>query len=377
MRQLRQAVTRRAVLIRTLSVHRLVLVLVVFGAVLSGFNEEQFRTAYARWPQNGGPTFGSHFATWDAAHYLRLSSIGYQHGSFSCAFYPLWPLTIRAVSILSSFPILPASLLLANGLAVAAFWMLFKLIERKFDVKTAQCALILVLAFPGSLFFSFPYTESLYLFLVVAFFSELERERYFWPCLIGLLMPLTKAIGVFIVLPLAWHLYEKRRTYRHWLLLLAPLLGWAAYFGYMYTQTGNAFEGFEAQKAYPHSPSIRNMFNLPAFFNAFVMVGSVHGMMDSVLDRLYFVLFLSLLPLIYRLNRTWFWYALPAGLIPAMTSYFMSYRRYIMVLFPLFIVLAQLLTKDQRRWLFWYYVAASIALQAWAIREFVSFDWSG
>ncbi len=234
-----------------------------------------------------------------------------------------------------------------------------------------------MLGFPGALFFGFPYTEALYLLMVIAFFWELERERYFWPCVISFLMPLTKAIGIFIVLPVAWHLYERRKRLRYWLLLLAPALGWAMYFGLMYVQTGNAFEGFEAQKAYPYSPSIKNMFNLPAFLSAFGSIGSLHGMMDSALDRGFFLMFLALLPLVYRLNRTWFWYVLPAGLVPALTSYFMSYRRYIMVLFPLFIVLAQSLAKARHRWVFWYYVAALAALQAWAVREFVNFNWAG
>jgi hypothetical protein len=162
----------------------------------------------------------------------------------------------------------------------------------------------------------------------------------------------------------------------HWLLLLCPLLGYATYFATMYAWTGNAFEGFEAQKAYPNSPSISNMFDIPAFWRAFSNMGSVDGVKDSVLDRGFFLLFLTLLPAVWKLNRTWFWYTLPTGLIPALSNYFLSYRRFIMVCFPLFIVLAQLLAKGPR-WMFWYYVALLGALQAWAVSRFVSFGWAG
>jgi hypothetical protein len=284
---------------------------------------------------------------------------------------------VRAASVLSICPVLPVSLLLANGLSMAALYLFYRLVERHFGDEIGRDALLLVLAFPGALFFCFPYTESLYFFAVTSLFWELDNERYFWPCVMSFLMPLTKAIGIFIALPLAWHLYERRKGWAHWLLLIAPVLGWAAYFGAMYAQTGNAFEGFEAQRAYPYSPSIKNMFNVPAFLTALASVGSLHGMMDSVLDRGCFLMFLGLLPFVYRLNRTWFWYVLPAGLVPALTSYFMSYRRYIMVLFPLFIVLAQLLARTKGRWLFWYYVILSAALQVWAVKQFTCFKWAG
>jgi hypothetical protein len=356
---------------------KVLLWLVVITALFSDFNLAQFRDAYAQWPPGENANLYSRFSTWDSAHYLDISERGYRRGSASCAFYPLWPAVVRVGAFFTGGRPLLASLMLTNALSLFAFWLFYRLVAIEYGTLIGKHALILMLAFPSALFFSFPYTESLYLAFVLVFFWELDNERYFWPCVIGFLMPLTKAIGVFVALPLAWHLYERRKNWRYWLLLLAPVLGWAAYFGLMYAQTGNAFEGFEAQKAYPYSPSIMNMFKLPAFFSAFASVGSLHGMMDSALDRGFFLLFLALLPLVYRLNRTWFWYVLPAGLVPALTSYFMSYRRYIMVLFPLFIVLAQSLAKARHRWVFWYYVAALAALQAWAVREFVNFNWAG
>jgi hypothetical protein len=51
---------------------------------------EMMWRALQRWPREGDPVFGSHFATWDGAHYLFLSEVGYVAGASSCAFYPLW-----------------------------------------------------------------------------------------------------------------------------------------------------------------------------------------------------------------------------------------------------------------------------------------------
>ena len=155
------------------------------------------------------------------------------------------------------------------------------------------------------------------------------------------------------------------------------MLGYAAYFALMYAWTGNAFEGFDAQKSYPNSPSIANMFNYHGFTNALLNVHTLDGIVDSALDRAFFLLFLALLWPIYRLDKVWFFYVLPAGLVPALSSWFMSYRRYIMVLFPMFVVLALLLRKAKSRWLFWYYVVLMAALQAWAVKQFINFNWAG
>jgi Gpi18-like mannosyltransferase len=129
-------------------------------------------------------------------------------------------------------------------------------------------AMILLVACPDALFFSFSYTESLFFFMVMVFFRFLSQEKYLWPVAMGFFMPLTKAIGVFMVVPLAWHLWERKKPLRYGLLLGAPILGYLAYFGIMYGYTGNAFEGFKAQKAYPHSPSIMNMFNCTRMGNS-------------------------------------------------------------------------------------------------------------
>ncbi|MCL4789606.1 MAG: hypothetical protein KJ070_22925 [Verrucomicrobia bacterium] len=392
----------------------------------------RFQAVFVRWPQTGGPTLSSRFSSWDIAHYLRLSQDGYEVDSPSCAFYPMWPAAIRLGTVMTGNRPVLAAMLLANVLSLAGLWLLFRLIERHRGAVVSRDALILLLAFPGALFFSFPYTESLYLVILMLFFWGLELQRWFWAGLAGFLLPLTRPVGIFIVLPLGWFLFEQWRSAAlvsgtaqgihsqkgtkatkslrylrellfirsgtgvlpadfdahgrdahaasrctsHWLLLLCPLLGYATYFVTMHAWTGNAFEGFEAQKAYPNSPSISNILNVAGFLNSLVNLHTVDGMLDAALDRGFFVLFLALLPAVWKLNRTWFWYTLPTGLIPALSNYFLSYRRFIMLCFPLFIVLAQLLAKGPR-WMFWYYVILLAAMQAWAVLRFVNFNWAG
>lgn len=189
--------------IRVLLLAKLVLVLIVCFSSLAAFDVRQFRDAYASWPGEGVLTMESYFATWDGAHYLRLSEFGYKAGSYSCAFYPLWPGTIRAgAAAMGGRPLL-ASMVLANALSVLGFWLFYRLVERHWGAMIGRDALILMLAFPGALFFSFPYSESLYFVVLMIFFWGLELERWSWTALSGFLLSLARPLGVFVVLPLA------------------------------------------------------------------------------------------------------------------------------------------------------------------------------
>ncbi len=390
------------------------IVVAAIASLCAEFNLSQFRSAFARWPAGQRPSLASRLGTWDVAHYLRLSQDGYEAGSKSCAFYPLWPATIRLGASLTGGRPLLAATLLANALSLVGLWMLYRLMERHYGPEISRDALILLLASPGALFLSFAYSESVYLSILMVFFWGLELDRWSWVAVAGFLLPLTRATGVFVLAPLAWWLWEKRRAeggelracrrgrgprseeepaetprspvhaprawllgIRAWLLLLWPLLGYVAYFALMRVWTGNALEGFAAQKAYPNSPSISNMFDVTGFSHALVNVQTLDGMMDSALDRGFFLIFLASLLAIYRLSKLEFFYVLPAGLVPALTSWFMSYRRYFVVLFPTFVVLALLLREAKSRFLFWSCAAALAALQACALTRFLTFNWAG
>jgi hypothetical protein len=327
------------------------------------------------WPMDGSPTLATHFSTWDGAHYLLLSESGYAAGSPSCAFYPLWPFLIKVFSHVTWSNHVISGMVLANLLSLVGILFFHHFVTEYHDAETANLSVILLLAFPGALFFSFIYTESLFFLLIILFFLCLFRGNYRGVFLIGFLLPLTKAIGVFCILPLYWHLFSKKETWRTYLAGFGPLLGYASYFLIILYFTGNPFEGFEAQKQYPNQPSISNLFNYRAITEAFFNIGAFHRQMDSFLDRFLFVLFLGSLYWIYRLRKVYVPYALASGAIPAMSTYFFSYTRNIMMTFPLMITLANEFKGRDNRHLFWSIVALSGIIQIYFIIRYINFYW--
>ncbi len=153
------------------------LVLLGVAALGDRFDTDMFHRVMARWPHDGEPVFASHLATWDAAHYLSLSERGYQPGTPDCAFYPLWPLLVRWCAPLFDGSHVLTGLALSNVLSLAAWLLFHHLVVRRWGKPVATWALIFLIAFPGSLFFQFNYTESLFLLLVLLLWQGLEEER--------------------------------------------------------------------------------------------------------------------------------------------------------------------------------------------------------
>lgn len=349
------------------------------------------------WPENKKPGLAERFMTWDGEHYLYLSANGYKADSMSDAFYPLWPALIGAGAKLTSGHALIVALFLSNLFSFVAWLLLYQLVARIHGKECAHCALLLLIAYPGSLFFQFPYSESLFLLLIVLFFMGIFREKFRLVALTGFLLPLTRAVGVFSLLPLGWYLFEKAVENRKsnassfsmvafisstlkngvWLACAAPLLGYASYFIIMNAFTGNPMSGFEAQRDYLNQPSVMNILNLPGFASAFFNVGWHHGMADSPIDRAFFVVFLICLPLIWRLNKLYFFYALGSGLIPAMSNWFFSYTRLLVLCFPLFIVLGKKLSERKNRLLLKYVVTVLGIIQIMFVIKHVNFRWAG
>ena len=87
--------------------------------------------------------------------------------------------------------------------------------------------------FPGSLFFSYFYSEGLFLFLSLAAFYHARRKQWLSASLFGFFAALTKTVGVLIVVPLlieyfeprleSWKIRLNRAKIEVFLLLLVPV----------------------------------------------------------------------------------------------------------------------------------------------------------
>jgi hypothetical protein len=170
-------------------------------------------------------------ARWDASWYLVIAHYGYRpdFGSFTAsrtAFFPLYPLGIRALSDLGLAPVLAGVLISLVALALALYGI-HRLTTLELAASShpgvlaaahpdagavARLAVLLTAFAPMAFFFSAIYTESLYLALSVGLFWCARQGRWAWVGVLGALAAGTRSTGVALVLPaLLLYLYGPRR----------------------------------------------------------------------------------------------------------------------------------------------------------------------
>jgi len=357
----------------------------------------QSAAIYKHWPREGGFVFSSHFATWDTAHYLYLSEIGYAKTRSSCAFFPLWPILVRYFSVITSSNHLISGLLLSNIFSLVAWFMFHSNVAKQLGESVANWSLVFLALFPGSLFYQFHYTESLFFLLIMVLWWGLEEKRYGWAWIGALCLPLTRGVGVFAVLPIAAHalkhtinwrnqqVFNRNSTDRHQiitfpirpvLLLTAPLIGWAGYLILIWHWTGNPFEGFEAQN-YWGVHSISNLWNFPKFILGFFTPTQWHEFSGSALDRCTFFLIFDCLIIIWRFDKKLLIWTYILGILPAMSGTFTSFTRFASCVFPMFIALGVIFGKPERSVARWSLLLVFGLLHIVLLWRFVNFRWAG
>lgn len=238
------------------------------------------------------------------------------------------------------------------------------------------------MACPGALFFQFAYSESIFLFLCLLALIFIERGQNGKAAGAAFLLAVCRPQGI-LAAPALWYAWAKqpggrREIVRNWAFLAAPLAGYAAYLGIMKAATGSALDGFRVfHDLYPFAPSPLKIFDLREFLAALTDLRCVHGYLGSLLDRLWLIPLFGALWAMARRERLYFAYTAAVGLIPAVTLSFISYTRYFVLAFPVFIVAGEALAHENRAWPRRLLIGAMIGVQAILLIRHANNYWAG
>lgn len=151
----------------------------------------------------------------DAIWYLRLADEGWSGDDASAAFFPLYPLTVRAVAWMlpDIWPgdELMAALLVSNVAFLGALLALFALTADAFGERVARRAIVVAALFPTAFFFLAPYTESLFLFLSILAFRAARWDRWGHVAVTGALAALTRSVGILLIPALLVEAFSAKR----------------------------------------------------------------------------------------------------------------------------------------------------------------------
>lgn len=319
----------------------------------------------------GGEPWSTLLSAWqryDALAYQQIAQHGYEPGALTTSFYPLYPLLSRLAAPLLGGHILLAQLLVTSVAFLAAMWLLYQVARLDGSPRAARLAVLTAAFFPASFFLLAPFTESLFLALTLAAVWQARRDRPWAAGALAFAASLTRPHGLLLVLPLAVEYLRQcqrqgRRPGLALLAALAPLAGTALFFGYLQLIVGEARTPLAAQIA------IGQQFVSPVqvLTKSWAALGRPDSLALIVGFSLIGLLGFSLLALlaVRRLPLMYTLYLWPSLLIMATREMphipLMSLPRYLLVLFPGFIMLGLLLAR--RPWLAAGWLIVSLILQ--------------
>ncbi len=152
------------------------------------------------------PGLARDYCQWDCGWYVDVVRNGYAlepqavtsvtYGQANWAFFPLYPLLLGTVALLLQVSLYVAALLTANlFLFMFVILAMLYLPQRRPGANPVALAAFL-LAFPYGLYFSLPYTESLFACLATAALLSLSARRLTATAGLGMLLSATRIPGI-------------------------------------------------------------------------------------------------------------------------------------------------------------------------------------
>ena len=335
--------------------------------------------------------FLSAWRHWDAVWFTRIADHGYD--AHATAFFPLYPLLAR-VFALGTGKVTEAGVTISVACFAAAMVLLYGLVRDDFDGPTAAWTVILLSFASTSFFFQAVYSESLFLLLTIACFSAARRGRWVLAGLAGGLAALTRSAGILLLVPLVWMWFEQYRggaitlpgaaarpllaRERPQLVSLATLAlvpaGLGLYAAYLFRRFGNPLEFMVAEQHWHRSfhlpvvsvydgaqaawrsvraiaadPGVYTRLERLPFRDQWLTMGNLTAFLGLVLALPLLVVCWRRLPSAYT--------ALAAVTLLLPLSYpthgtpLLSFPRFLLVAFPLFVALSVLVvSRPVLRW---------------------------
>ena len=287
---------------------------------------------------SGLPHFVWSFGNFDGVHYLGIAQDGYAY-QFTQVFFPLYPVLIKLFSYLTFGNFLLAGLLISNLAFLCGLIIFFRLVKEIYDEKIAFWSCLFLLVFPTSFYFGAVYTEGLFFLLITSSFYFYYKKKIILACLVGSVASATRLAGLF----LAPSLIVKRDLKSLIPILVVPL-GFIVYVLYLKIEFNNPLYFLSAQPVFGQERSATDIVLLPQVFWRYLKIlTTTHGLpfANAAFELLSTIFALVILLIgVKKVKIEWLIFSIIAVLVPTLTGTLASMPRYILVAFPIYIILA-------------------------------------
>lgn len=293
------------------------------------------------------------WANFDGRHYLEIATEGYRNTNF--AFFPLYPLLISFVKHIIPISPLYIGILVSLGFYILALYYLYLIAKLDYDNKIATLAIFASTFIPFSFFYHSVYTDSLFVFLATASFYYARQGKWWISGIFAGFAFLDRFSGIALIpgLSFEWYLQNKillkkinvalkSFTKTGLIAICLCLVGIIAYMLYLQIYYGD-FLLFQKTRSAWHSQSfvfpLQTVYRYLKIF--WFLDKSLFEYWIALMEFISIILYFGLSYLVTKKIRPSYGiFMLFLLLIVPATGTFAGNPRYILHLFPVYILLA-------------------------------------
>ncbi len=351
-----------------------------FGLFLAGYLANNFFTYQPSFPyadqlaNYGLPHWLSAWAGFDGVHYLTIINQGYFGTGLIQAFFPLFPLLIKFTNVLGNS--LLTGLIISNLLAFASVISFYQL-AKIFVPNKRWTSLIIFLAFPTSFFLGAFYTESLFFVLIAQTIIATYRKNWWLASVLASLASATKVVGIFaIVLVILDFLFERttiwqitnhkinsaiKKTQHNWKKIIVFFtigsLGLISYMLYLQFRYGDALYFLHVQSEFGGGRQ-ESLITYPQVVWRYIKIlitarpfdWKYFAYVQEAIAGTFGLMLIFLASKKISLGQLAFCFG--AFIVPTLTGTFSSLPRYILIIWPIYFVLAESIQNKKLKYLF-------------------------
>lgn len=310
---------------------------------------------------------------WDSIWYLDIASNGYLFNGVgklsNIVFSPVYPALTAIISLFTFGNAVLAGWIISSVSLIIACAFVYKLVKEFHPFVDPYQVVFFLLIFPTAFFLNAVYTESLFLALSLAAFYFALKKNFLLAGVIGFIASLTRISGILIFIPIAWEYYEAVGLKRLFNLKFLPIMlipfGTFCFFLYHYLAFGDWLLFFKVESWWGRQFILnKDYFNLSSY----------PAVINFSLDLTFTILaFIATALSFKKLSVSYGLYMLSTLVFVLSSGTMMSIGRYILVLFPIYILAASFKNQLLKQAL----VMVSILLFGMYITLFVNNYWAG
>lgn len=336
-------------------------------------------------------TFLANWCKWDANHYIKIATLGYQGAVEFCetcrnaklatgispeymesgqhlmlVFFPFYSFVLRLMHLCIS-DIRIAGMLVSTIAYAGGCVNIYRLVKLDYSEKAAINSIILVSLFPFGFFFGGIMTEGLFLFLSASMLYYIRKHEWWKVILFGIFATMTRMQGALLIVPAVVELlmlyppYEAIKTrnfsnikdlVKKGCSLLFMFIGTGIYLFINWYVEGYPFTFMIYQKAHWHQGACLPTYTLSYIFkNAFSDTYSLQLRVSLWMPQALIFIF-SVGILLYGIKKLRAYlmsYAIVYVLLTYSATWLLSAGRYMSCGIPIFIGLA--LLSEKKEWI--------------------------